>query len=66
ITVKMISEHLHLSDRAVYVLFDLPPDKGGIRNFRVSAGGGGRRAMKKDYDLWLKKRRLCGGNEISE
>lgn len=52
ITAQNIADYLHLSRLTVYELFDLPPERGGIPNFRV---GNSRRVVKEEFKKWIDK-----------
>lgn len=49
-TAQHIADLLILARNTVYELFDLPPDRGGIPNFRV---GNSRRATKEEVIKWI-------------
>ena len=53
LTAKMIAGHIHVTVQQVYNLFNLSPEKGGIRNFSI---GKSRRVMREDYLRWLEAR----------
>ncbi|AHV96117.1 DNA-binding protein [Paenibacillus sabinae] len=54
LTAQHIADYLLIARLTVYGLFDLPPERGGIRNFPV---GKSRRAMKSDLIDWINSQR---------
>lgn len=54
LTAQHIADYLILARNTVYELFQLPPERGGIPNFRV---GNSRRVMKTDLTQWIDAQR---------
>lgn len=54
LTAQHIADYLILARNTVYDLYKLPPERGGIPNFRV---GNSRRVMKTDFISWINQQR---------
>jgi len=54
LTAQHIADYLILARITVYELFNAPPDRGGIPNFRV---GNSRRVVKEDFINWIERQR---------
>ncbi|MBY9081242.1 helix-turn-helix domain-containing protein [Paenibacillus sp. HN-1] len=50
LTAQQIADYLIIARQTVYGLFDLPPERGGIRNFPI---GKSRRARKAELIRWI-------------
>lgn len=62
LTAKHISNHLGISARRVYELFQLHPDCGGIPNIDI---GYSKRVDKQDYIAWLEARKQAKAEKIA-
>ncbi|MGV6934070.1 helix-turn-helix domain-containing protein [Paenibacillus sp. CMM36] len=54
LTAQNISDFLMISRRVVYELMQIPPSKGGIRNFSIGAS---RRVIREDFIDWVEAKR---------
>lgn len=63
LTAKHIAEHLSISRRRVYELFQLHPECGGIPNMDI---GFSKRVDKQDYLAWLEARKQEKAQKIAE
>lgn len=52
LTAQHIANYLYLARNTIYELFDLPPDRGGIPNFKV---GNSRRVVKEEFIKWIQR-----------
>lgn len=50
LTAQHIADYLHLARLTIYELYKLPPEHGGIPNFKV---GKSRRTLKTDFINWI-------------
>ncbi|MNP04023.1 hypothetical protein D3C76_959250 [compost metagenome] len=63
LTAQHIADHMHIARITVYELFNIPPERGGISNFRV---GKSRRVTKDEYIKWINRQQQQQTNILQQ